>query len=418
VIEVVGGVLVGRLVIDRPVTLIGRNSPVIDGAGEGTVVHIGAPDVTLRGFVIRRSGDSLDAENAGIAVEAPRAVIAGNQLEETLFGIYLREADGTLIQNNQISSQSLEVQRRGDPIRVWYSNDVVVENNRVTRGRDVVLWYSERLTVRGNEVTDGRYGLHFMYCDDALIERNRLLDNSVGAFLMYSRRMQMQHNTVVGNRGPSGYGIGLKDMDDAVVENNLFLDNRVGAYLDGSPREVDSVGRFTGNVFGYNDIGVQLLSAVRHNLFSGNSFVENQEQVAITGGGRPGANAWSAEGSGNYWSDYAGYDEAGDGVGDMAYRSEKLFETMTDANPALRLFLFSPATNALDFAARAFPTVRPRPRLVDDYPLLAPAVPDAPALPRPTATRWIVAAVLLLGATGFLHLIQRRFWRHYDRIPS
>ena len=99
---------------------------------------------------------------------------------------------------------------------------------------------------------NGRYGLHFMYCDDALITQNRLLDNSVGAFLMYSRRLHMINNTVAGNRGPSGYGIGLKDVDDALVADNLFLNNRTAVYLDGSPREVDSIGQFTGNVFAYN----------------------------------------------------------------------------------------------------------------------------------------------------------------------
>ena len=42
-------------------------------------------------------------------------------------------------------------------IRVWSSNDVIVEDNQIVRGRDVVLWYSERLTVRGNVVRGGRY---------------------------------------------------------------------------------------------------------------------------------------------------------------------------------------------------------------------------------------------------------------------
>jgi nitrous oxidase accessory protein len=216
-----------------------------------------------------------------------------------------------------------------------------------------------------------------MYCDDALIEENRLLGNSVGAFLMYSRRMIMQHNTVASNRGPSGYGIGLKDMDDAIVRNNLFLDNRIGAYIDGSPREVDSIGRFEGNVFAYNDIGIEMLPAVRHNEFEANSFVDNEEQVAIAGGGggQPGANDWTVGGVGNYWSDYAGFDADRDGAGDVTYRSQRLFEDLMQREPALRLFLYSPATNALDFAAKAFPVVRPQPKLEDSAPIMAPRIP-------------------------------------------
>jgi nitrous oxidase accessory protein len=254
-----------------------------------------------------------------------------------------------------------------------------------------------------------------MYCDDALIEQNRLLDNSVGAFLMYSRRMTMRHNTVAGNRGPSGYGIGLKDMDDAVVVENLFLDNRIGAYLDGSPREVDSVGRFEGNVFAYNDVGVELLPAVRNNEFAGNSFIENGEQVAIAGSGRPGENAWTVAGVGNYWSDYAGFDADEDGQGDIAYTSQKLFEDLMQREPTLRLFVYSPAADALDFAARAFPVVRPQPKLEDEQPLMAPQVPSGPPpLPAPAKDAgwlWMGLALALLSA-GFV-LLPRLRWRRY-----
>jgi nitrous oxidase accessory protein len=243
-IEVRGGVYAGTITVDKRVALIGRDWPVIDGGGQGTVLKLVAPNVTVTGFVVRDSGDSLDEENSGIVVEGPNASLENNRLQETLFGIYLREASGSRIRNNEIHSKDVAVPRRGDAIRVWYSNDVLIENNVVEKGRDVVLWYSERLTVRNNEISGGRYGLHFMYCDDAFIEGNRLLNNSVGAFLMYSRRLTLENNTIAANRGPSGYGVGLKDMDDVVVRHNLFLDNRVGAYLDNSPREIDSTGRF------------------------------------------------------------------------------------------------------------------------------------------------------------------------------
>lgn len=415
-IQVRGGTYVGSLIIDKPLTLIGINWPVFDGANEGTVINIQAPNLTIRGFVIQNSGHVLDQENSGIAVEAENALIEGNRFENTLFGIYLREAHGTIIRDNQITSKDLDVPRRGDPIRVWYSNDVLIENNVVTRGRDVVLWYSERLTIRNNDVSDGRYGLHFMYCDDALISKNRLLDNSVGAFMMYSRRVNLISNTIAGNRGPSGYGIGLKDMDDAVIVDNLFLDNRIGAHLDTTPREVDSVGQFRGNVFAYNDIGVEMLPSVRHNEFVGNSFIENGEQVSIAGGGGLfQANSWTVAGQGNFWSDYAGYDADADGQGDIEYKSERLFENLMEQEPALRLFLYSPATNAIDFAAKAFPAVRPKPKLVDERPYMAPLIPpDAPALPQPKGQGWLWATLALLAVAVGLAMLPRLHWRRYQ----
>jgi nitrous oxidase accessory protein len=394
--------------------LIGREWPVIDGGSKGTVVEISGPGAVFSGFIIKNSGSVLEQENSGIAVIAPRVTVENNRFEDTLFGIYLKEGHNGVIRGNQISSMDLEVQRSGDPIRLWYSTDVLIEDNVVDKGRDVVLWYSQRLTLRDNTITNGRYGLHFMYCDDAVIEGNRLLDNSVGTFLMYSRRVTMRNNTIAGNRGPSGYGVGLKDMDDTVVEGNLFLDNRIGAHLDTSPREVDSIGQFSGNVFAYNDIGVEMMPSVRHNLFVGNSFVENEEQVAVAGGGDLQQNSWTVNGAGNYWSDYTGYDADGDGLGDMAYQSERLFENLMQHEPMLRLFIYSPASNAIDFASRAFPLVKPKPKMVDDRPYMAPMLPaDAPPLPRGESQHWIWLAAALMIAALSLAALPRLQMRRY-----
>lgn len=63
-LEIHGGVYDGPLTIDKPITLIGVDWPVVDGGDLGTVIQITAPHVTLRGFVVRHSGQVLDQENA------------------------------------------------------------------------------------------------------------------------------------------------------------------------------------------------------------------------------------------------------------------------------------------------------------------------------------------------------------------
>ncbi|MGE0709931.1 MAG: nitrous oxide reductase family maturation protein NosD [Planctomycetota bacterium] len=399
---VVGGRHRGPLTITRRITLQGRDWPVIDGSGVGTVLEVRAAGTIVRGLEVTNTGSSLDEENSGIAVDGARGVvIEGNRLTGTLFGIYLRKAPDSVLRRNVIRGKPFPVPRRGDAIRVWYSDGVRIEENDVLQGRDVVLWYSNHLAVRDNVVELGRYGLHFMYCDDADIQGNRLSDNSVGAFLMYSRRLHLHRNLISGNRGPSGFGVGLKDMDDAVVEGNLFRDNRIGANVVNSPREVDSTARFENNVFAGNDVGVRLQPAVRHNRYVGNSFIDNQVQVGLTGQGRLQDNLWTVGGLGNYWSDYSGYDADGDGRGDVPYRADRLFENLLDREPKLRLFLYSPAAEAIDFAARAFPLVRPEPKLTDTAPLLAWTVPvGLPWGPPPDPTVFLASAagLLLLGA--------------------
>lgn len=400
-IIVYGGQHAGPLVIDKPVRLIGREQPILDGGGRGTVVTITAPRVELRGFIIRGSGDSLEDENSGVAIQAADAVVAANRLEETLFGVYAARAPRAVIRGNLIHSKRLPLARRGDPIRIWYSDDVLIEENVVMDGRDAVLWYAQRLTIRDNLFTGGRYGLHFMYCDDAMIERNRLVGNSVGAFLMYSRRLHLRNNRIEANRGPSGYGIGLKDVDDALIEGNLFLDNRVGAFLDNSPREIDSVGRFHSNTFAFNDIAISLMPAVQRNSFTDNSFIENQETVNVIGGGQLHNNLWTVDGRGNYWSDYVGYDADGDGVGDIPYHADRLFESLVDRQAGLRLFTYSPAAQAIELAARAFPFIKPQPKLVDARPRMAPAWPSnlpPTSAPSPWSLGAVALSLSLVGA--------------------
>lgn len=415
-IEVTGGVFHGNLVVDRPLTLIGLDGATLDGNGAGTVLRLEAPDTTVRGFVVQNSGDSLDREDSGIIAAAPRALVEGNQLINVLFGIYINAAPGTTVRGNTIEGQDLEIARRGDLIRLWDSDDVLIENNVTRRGRDAVLWYSEHMTLRGNDFSHGRYGLHFMYCDDAIIEGNRLTNNSVGAYLMYGRRLTLRDNLIAFNRGPSGYGIGLKDMDDVTITGNRFLDNRVGVYNDGSPRELNSVGIIQGNLFAYNDIAIEMLPSVRHNLISDNSFVENEQQVMVAGGGQLRDNEWTVGDRGNYWSDYAGYDADGDGQGEIVYRSERLLDDLLGRRPELRLFIYSPVVSAVDFAARAFPLVRPQPILVDELPLTRPILPTNAPLPE-TGGEGAMWPVLLLPLTLLALFGLSRVGRRNYRLP-
>jgi nitrous oxidase accessory protein len=403
VLTVHSGVYTGNFVVDKSITINGVGWPVFNGGGDGNVFTVNAPHVVLNSLVIENSGRKLNSEDAGIEVNAPHVTIEGNRIQNTLFGIYLKQAENGIIRNNVITGMDLEVQRRGDGIRVWYSSDTIIENNEVSQSRDVVLWYSERLTIRNNDINDGRYGLHFMYDDDALVVNNRLTGNSVGAFLMYSRRLKMLNNVIGDNRGPSGYGIGLKDLDDAYIEGNLFADNRVGAYVDNSPRERDSTLEFKNNVFVLNDFGVRLMPSVKRNVYTGNSFVDNLEQVQVAGRGTIEENVWAVDGVGNYWSDYAGFDADNDGVGDVVYESKKLFENITEKHPKIRLLTFSPVTQAVDFAAKSFPFVRPEAKLTDPSPLVSPGtVPGLRLDEKESGWRTLAASLAFVGLAGLV----------------
>jgi len=420
-IAVPTGLYRGPIAIDKPVTLVGVDWPVIDGGGSGDVIRITAPDVTIRGFVLRNSGASLDHEHAGVTGLAARATIENNRLEDVLFGIYLKNAPGSIVRNNNVEAKDIDVGRRGDSIRLWYCEGSLVEGNTVRNGRDLIIWYANHSTIRNNLVEDSRYGLHFMSNDDLVIEANVLRRNSVGIYIMYGDGFVLRNNLLYDNRGASGYGIGLKDIDHLVAEGNRMVSNRVGMYVDVAPRANGTTVRLDQNLFAYNEIGMMLLPLVQHTLYTGNVFQENHEQIAISGGGQLVDNAWSEHGRGNYWSDYAGFDANGDEIGDLPYQAQSLFEDLLQIYPELRLYQLSPATQALDMAAKAFPIFQPQPKLVDEHPLMAPPkLAPVPGLPT-TPTGANLAAAGLLVLLALLVLTQARtghLWGHLGSARS
>jgi nitrous oxidase accessory protein len=387
-----GGIYHGPIVISKSIDLIGESNPVLDGLGKGTVIKLLAPETRLKGFIIRNSGEILSADDAGIYAAGKNTIIENNQLEEVLFGIYLSRASNSVIRNNALRGKSVSMPRRGDLIRVWYSDEILIEGNQVFEGRDSVLWYSKRSVIRNNFIQSGRYGLHFMYCHETLVEGNHLRGNSVGAYLMYSADIRVRSNQIVSNRGPSGYGLGFKDMNGSFISNNVIADNRAAFYLDGA------TGIYQENVIAHNDVGIQMLTSASGNQFIRNSFMDNGEQVLIESMGYVTSNEWKR----NFWSDYRGYDLNHDGVGDTAYQAFQFFEHVTDRYHVLKFFRSSLSVKALEFATTLFPVFAPKPKFSDQEPLLNPVLFSKEAR-QTISERWIaISLALLLFPFGLL----------------
>ncbi len=402
-VTIEAGVYFERVRIERPIRLIARGAAVIDGGGSGDIVEIVAPDVTLQGFTIRNTGIDLDQENCAVRALAPRANILDNVFEDILFGVDLRDAPDSRIIGNRIGGKKLDIARRGDGLRLWRADRTLVAGNTIHDGRDAILWYSSGVVVRENTGFDCRYGLHLMFSDKITIANNTFTENSVGIYLMYSTGVELLENRLLRNRGPSGYGIGLKETDQFRVVGNLIAGNRSGIYIDGSPFTQTRPGEFVDNTIACNDIGITFLPSARGNQLSDNNFIDNIDSVVVAGRGSLEANQFWKGDRGNFWSDYTGYDQNADGIGDFVHESYTLFENLLEREPMLRLFLFSPAQQAIEFVGRAIPAVRPEPKFTDEVPLMRPRPLAAQLAPEPSGgAALLLSGIVLLGIGGSL----------------
>lgn len=406
----------GNLVLNKAVSLIGLDNPVIDGVEQGDVITVLSSGVTVKGFTITGSGNQLENSDAGVKVRSVQGVtIEDCKIANNLFGIYLDRAAGITITHNEIKGRRTKslVQdgeseesnpftgqhagfagETGDGIHLFAASGNTIQNNVISQTRDGIYFnYAQENKVIGNEVSGVRYGIHYMYSDDNYFGENLLTHNVAGAALMFSKRIVLKNNVFAHSRGHRAYGILFATCDHSVAEGNILVDNTRGVFFDTSLHNT-----FRGNLLDRNDVGLDLISSSSNNLFVENNFMDNLQQVAMVTGRVGEGNRFFAEGKGNYWNDYRGFDLDRDGTGDIAHKTGDPFTYLMTKSPAVRLFLNSPAATALEFSERMFPVID-IPKVEDRYPLSQPRkieVPDFAYRKKLVANHWLGLCSLLM----------------------
>ena len=358
------GTYAGPIVIDKPLTLDGLGKVTIDAGGKGSVIIIDTDGAVVRNLHLTNSGESHNDLDSGVQVRGNFNVISDNVIDNSLFGVDLQQSENNIIRRNRISSKPFELGQRGDAIRLWYSFENKIIENTISNSRDTVVWYSARNTISGNTASDSRYSLHFMYSQYNLVEDNNYYNNTVGIFLMYSDGVIIRNNTIAHASGPTGVGIGFKETSEVIVEGNKILYCASGLYIDISPFQPDTINAFSNNLIAYNGIGIRFLNDWEGNEFKGNRMIDNLTQVVVSSGKTANRNIWD----GNHWSDYEGFDEDQDGVGDTSYElyvyTDRLWQ---DVNYA-QFFKGSPVLEVLDFLERLAPFTEPHILVRDEHP--------------------------------------------------
>ncbi|MCW8943435.1 MAG: nitrous oxide reductase family maturation protein NosD [Sedimenticola sp.] len=354
----------GPVFIDKPLTIDGAGRVTIDGGGVGTVITVDTDGARLSNLHITGSGDRHNELDAGILVSGKFNVIKDNRLDDVLFGIALHQSEYGIVRRNSIRSKVRELAQRGDGIRIWYSVGNKVIQNRIQDARDVIVLDSRENQLTKNQVEGGRYSLHVVNSQGTRIIGNRFIENEAGIFALKANNLVIKDNLVAEIRDVTGVGIGLKESSSALIENNRILNVMVGIALDLSPEDHELPNTVRSNFLAYNTVGIQFLSDRGGNHLSSNRFHNNYLPVAVRNGGGAMKNQWG----GNYWSDYAGFDQNGDGAGDTPYESYAYADQLWLDFPSTQFFIASPSFSLLDFLERLAPFSEPRLMVRDGNP--------------------------------------------------
>jgi nitrous oxidase accessory protein len=390
----------GPVLLDRPVTLAGREGAVLEAPGRGSVVIVTAEGASVRGLTLRGSGSDLDAMDSGVLLQrtAKGTVVEGNRMEGNLFGVYVHGAAGAVVRGNTITGRrGGRMSEHGNGVSVWNAPGARVEGNDIRFGRDGIFTIASRQNVfSGNRFRDLRFAVHYMYTNDSEVSGNASFGNHVGYAIMYSQRLRVRGNFSDGDRDHGmllNYANGSEITSNAVIGRTAAAreaaaepEDREHAPLAageaGGPAPAKCVfiynanrNRFAGNRFEGCGIGVHFTAGSEGNTITGNAFVGNRTQVKYVGTRHLD---WSSGGRGNYWSDNPGFDLDRDGIADVAYRPNDIVDRVLWTAPRAKILLNSPAVQVLRWAQSQFPAILPG-GVVDSRPLVSPPPPPEAA---------------------------------------
>ncbi|NDK55796.1 nitrous oxide reductase family maturation protein NosD [Pontibacter fetidus] len=352
------------IVIDKPLTVLGQNKPVIDGNYKGQIITVVADNVTIEGLTLKNIKTSYRQDDAAIrVVERSNIRILNNIILNTYFGIYLQNSDNCVIKGNVVSGRDvtgLNESALGNAIHLWYCNNADISNNKVSGHRDgIYLEFVQDSEVKNNlSQLNLRYGLHFMFSDGNVYTHNTFRKNGAGVAVMYTHNIRMEHNTFEGNWGAAAYGLLLKEITASVIKSNTFRRNTTGIYMESSSRlDIQK------NEFDKNGWAIRLLSSCIDDTFKLNNFTGNSFDVSTNG------NSNMNHFENNYWDKYTGYDLDKNRVGDVPYRPVSLYSMLVEKVPPSVMFMRSFMVDMLDNIEKVLPSFIPE-SLIDEQPMM------------------------------------------------
>ena len=349
----------GNIIIQKKITLLGINKPVLDGQNKYEILSIKSSGVIVQGLIIQNSGFStLDDPGAIKIYNCDNVIIKNNELRDNFFGIYLQQANHCKIEHNRIHAKGVEEQQIGNGIHCWKSDSIIIVGNKINGHRDGIYFefVTNSVIWRNISFANIRYGLHFMFSNDDAYISNVFKNNGAGVSVMFTHRVKMFNNYFLNNWGDAAYGLLLKEISDSYILHNRFNNNTSGIYMEGTNRILVEHNTLKENGWGMKIQANCMDNIIRENNFLGNTF-------DISTNGTLVLNTFNE----NYWDKYEGYDLDKDKFGDVPYRPLSLFSVMVESNSSLMLLFRSFMVSLLDKSEKIIPSLTPE-NFIDNKP--------------------------------------------------
>jgi len=357
---------------------------ILDGGGLGQgVVLASLTNVVVSNFVLTNLREGVNVASC------TNITLSGITVLQSETGVSMYASSRSNIANCNFTGNS------GDGVILFggSNSNILTDNQIVGNGNDGVTLQPPDAAANSQ-----------LACDDNIIARNNVASNVAwGISLIGASNCRIAYNNI----SESKQGIqlaGSSAQNNTVIANRVTQCNAYGILITAG----SSLNNLTQNTVKDNFVGVEIVLS-SNNLFFNNNFINNWKAAEdfvppnSTGAqsGLSSVNVWSDKASkhGNFWSDYTGYDDNSDGIGDIP---RVIDANNSDLYPLMRPFGVVP--DYLLPSPYPIPIVTP---LVSSGNQTAPTSEPQSASSVPTVAFAMLGAVVIV-AFALLLVVRRR----------